>query len=298
MGMFVVFNTDIGNDINFEYPLDELEIFTNMEYRMPFESTIGDAFVILWSIYVILFAIAIFGPKNGFLQTLSPILSHGKIISQSNYLVSITKWFSILILISAIITFVQEGFGIQTLPPPVDNDLIQFFYVTLAPIAEEIGFRALLLGIPIFVLYSHKSSAKYFFKSLWNPSRNLHVYDSKRALALIVIVAVIFGFAHIATGEPWSDGKFAQATASGIVLGWLYFRFGLLSAILVHWGTNYFIFSYANFVSQVNEIAVDAAFYHPLINTMEILFLISGILSVTILIVNYLNYKVKSKLEI
>lgn len=298
MGMFVVFNTDIGNDINFEYPLDELEIFTNMEYRMPSESTIGDAFVILWSIYVILFAIAIFGPKNGFLQTLSPILSHGKIISQSNYLVSITKWFSILILISAIITFVQEGFGIQTLPPPVDNDLIQFFYVTLAPIAEEIGFRALLLGIPIFVLYSHKSSAKYFFKSLWNPSRNLHVYDSKRALALIVIVAVIFGFAHIATGEPWSDGKFAQATASGIVLGWLYFRFGLLSAILVHWGTNYFIFSYANFVSQVNEIAVDAAFYHPLINTMEILFLISGILSVTILIVNYLNYKVKSKLEI
>ena len=298
MGMFVIFNTDIGGDINFEYPLSELELFSYAEYKIPFDATIGDAFVILWSIYAILFSIAIFGPKTGFLQTLSPILSQGKINSQSNYLVEITKWFSILILVSVIITFTQEGFGIQTLPPPTENDLIQFFYITLAPLIEEIGFRGLLLGIPIFALYSHKSSVKYFFKSLWNPSRNLHVYNSKKALILIVIVGIIFGFAHIATGEPWSEGKFAQASASGIILGWLYFRFGLLSAILAHWGTNYFIFSYANFVSQVNEISLDSAFYHPLISTMEILFLISGILSAAVLIVNYLYRNVKTKLEI
>ena len=298
MGMFVVFNTDIGGDINFEYPLDQLKIFSNMEFQIPFDVTIGDVFVILWSVYAILFAIAMFGPKSGFLQTLSPILSHGKIISQTNYLVSITKWFSILILVSALVTFAQEGFGIQTLPPPIDNDLIQFFHVTSAPLFEEMGFRALLIGIPIFVIYSHKSSVKHFFKALWNPSRNLHIYDSKKAVVLIVIVGVLFGFAHIATGEPWSEGKFAQASLSGIILGWLYFRVGLLSAILVHWGTNYFIFSFANFVSQVNEITIDAAFYHPLISTMEILFLISGILSIAVLVVNYLNSKIESRLEI
>ncbi len=298
MGMFVVFHTDIGGDINFEYPIDQLELFTGLEYQIPFEVTVGDVFVILWSIYAILFSIAIFGPKTGFLQTLSPILSHGKIDSHSNYLVSITKWFSVLILVSVIITFTQEGLGIQTLPPPTDNDLVQFFYVTLAPLVEEIGFRGLLIGIPLFALYSHKSSVKYFFKSLWNPTGNLHASDPKKALILIVLVGVIFGFAHIATGEPWSEGKFAQATASGIILGWLYFRFGLLSAILVHWGTNYFIFSYANFVSQINHIALDAAFYHPLISTMEIIFLISGIISATILILNYFYSDVKTKLEI
>ena len=139
---------------------------------------------------------------------------------------------------------------------------------------------------------------KYFFKSLWHPSRTLSIYDSKKAVILIVLVGVIFGFAHIATGEPWSEGKFAQASASGIILGWLYFRFGLLSAIMVHWGTNYFIFSYANFVAQANEIAIDDAFYHPLMSTMEILFLVSGILSVIILAVNRLNSKHESKLEI
>ena len=297
MGLFVVFNSNIGGDINFDYPLAELDLFDGID-SLPFDATVGDAFVVLWSIYAILFAIAILGPQRGFLQTLSSTLSQGKITIKENYLVSITKWFSILILVSAIITFVQEGFGISTLPPPADNDLVQFFYVALAPIVEEIGFRAILIGIPVFALYSHRSSVKYFFKSLWHPSRTLSIYDSKKAVILIVLVGVIFGFAHIATGEPWSEGKFAQASASGIILGWLYFRFGLLSAIMVHWGTNYFIFSYANFVAQANEIAIDDAFYHPLMSTMEILFLVSGILSIIILAVNRLNSKHESKLEI
>lgn len=294
MGMFVVFNTGIGGDINFEYPLNDLDIFANTDFS-DIDITIGDVFVVLWSVYAILFAIAIFGPKTGFLQTLSPILSYGKIIPQSNYLVAITKWFSILILISAIITLIQEGFEIQTLPPPIDNNLIQFFYITLSPITEEIIFRTLLIGVPIFTMYSHKFSASLFFKSLWNPSSYLDVLDSKKALALIVLVGIIFGFAHIATGQPWSEGKFAQATASGIILGWVYFRLGLLPAILVHWGTNYFIYSYANFVSQVNEISIESAFYHPLITTIEIIFLISGVLSSIVLIANYVLSK---KLEI
>ncbi|QUC63875.1 CPBP family intramembrane metalloprotease [Nitrosopumilus sp. K4] len=298
MGLFVVFNTDLGSDINFDYPLFELSSFSGLDLSLPFAVTIGDAFVLLWSLYAILFAMSIFGPKNGFLQTLSPLLSSGKTVSDSNYLVSITKWFSILILVSAIVTLTQEGFGIETLPPPADNDLEQFLLVTLAPLAEEIGFRALLIGIPVFALYAHKFSAKYFFKSLWNPNANLHVYDSKKALVLIVLVGILFGFAHIATGEPWSEGKFAQASASGIILGWLYFRFGLLPAIVVHWGTNYFIFSYAHFVSQINEISVDEAFYHPLLNSMEVIFLISGVVSLTLLILTYFNSKKKSQLEI
>ena len=298
MGMFVVFETDIGNDINFDYPLFELKSFGNSKVSFPFDVTIGDAFVLLWSIYAILFAIAIFGPKTGFLHTLSLTLSSGKSDSGSNYLMSVIKWFSILILVSAIITLTQEKFGIETLPPPANNDLEQFFLVTLAPLSEEIVFRALLIGIPVFALYAHKFSGKYFFKSIWNPSSNLHIYNSKKAIILIVLVGVIFGFAHIATGEPWSEGKFAQASASGIILGWLYFRFGLLSAIIVHWGTNYFIFSYANFVSQVNEMALNDAFSHPLINSVEIIFLISGVLSSTLLIMNYLNSKKKSPLEI
>ena len=297
-GVFVVFNTDIGDDINFQYPLNHLSIFEDIGYFIPDSVELGDAFIVLWSFYAILFAIAIFGPNNGFLKTLSINLNRRNLDTKSNYMLTIVKWFSILILVSIIIDSIQNEIGIVTLPPKIDNDLIQFLYVSISPIAEEFGFRLILIGLPLFIFYSHKLSFTHFFKSLWNPNRHLHLYDIRKPLFLIVFVGVLFGLAHILTGEPWSEGKFAQATASGIILGWLYFRFGLISAILVHWGTNYFIFSYANFVSHVNQITTEEAFVHPLMTAMELLFLISGIFCVFVLITGYFNKKNEQKIKI
>ena len=289
LGAYVMFQSELGDDINFEYPINLFEIFT---------IEIGDAFIVLWSVYIIFFTIAMLGPKQEFIKTLSSFLSSGKLKTQKNYMVAVTKWFSILILVSAIINFIQEGFGVSTTPPAVENDLIQFFYVSLAPITEEIGFRVFLIGIPLVAFYSHKTSIKHFFKGLWSPSDNLHIYESRRAIILIIIVAIFFGLAHIISGEPWSDGKFAQASVSGIILGWLYFRYGLISAILVHWATNYFVFSYVNFISQTSLISVEDAFSHSLINTMEIIFLISGVLSIGILLTNYFYSKPAPILDI
>ncbi|MEK6831307.1 MAG: CPBP family intramembrane glutamate endopeptidase, partial [Thermoproteota archaeon] len=56
-GVFVVFNTDIGDDINFQYPLNNLDIFKELGYLTPFDIEIGDVFIVLWSIYAILFTI-------------------------------------------------------------------------------------------------------------------------------------------------------------------------------------------------------------------------------------------------
>jgi hypothetical protein len=289
LGAYVMFQSELGGDINFEFPINLFDIF---------EIEMGDAFVILWVIYVIIFTIAMSGPKQDFIKTMSSLLSDGKLTRQTNYMVAVTKWFSILILVSAIINFIQEGFGISTIPPPVENDLIQFFYVSLAPITEEIGFRVLLIGLPLLAFYSHKVSVKHFFKGLWSPSNNLHIYETRRAIILILIVAVFFGLAHIISGEPWSGGKFAQATISGLILGWVYFRYGLISAILVHWATNYFVFSYVDFISQISFISVEDAFSHSLVSTMEIIFLISGVLSVCVLIINYFYSKQKPVLDI
>jgi len=297
-GVFVVFDTNIGNEINFQYPLNNLELFKEIGSIIPFHIEIGDIFIVLWSTYAILFAIALIGPDNGFLKTLSANLSNRKLETKSNYMFTITKWFSILILISIIIDFVQQRFGIVTVPPFVDNDLTQFLYVSLSPLLEEFAFRVILIGLPLFVFYSHKSSLTHFLKSLWSPNRNLHIFDSKKPLLLIILVGVFFGLSHIMTGEPWSEGKFAQASVSGIILGWLYFRFGLIPAILVHWATNYFIFSYANFISQINQISIEEAFLQPMINTMELLFLISGIFSISVLLINYFNSKREPKLRL
>lgn len=298
IGLFVVFDSDIGSDINFDYPITHLALFDGTDlYQSSTDVSIGDVFVILWTLYVILFVISIFGPKYGFFKSLSSTISFGKFDYESNYMIGITKWLSILVLVSILISFVQEGFGIVTVPPLGDNDLIQFFYVSLAPLIEEFGFRLILIGIPLFALYSGRSSFSYFFRCLWNPS-TLNIYDSKKAILLIVFVGTLFGFAHIALGDSWSEGKFAQATAGGIILGWVYLRYGFVASLLIHWATNYFVFSYAYFISQINLIPVENAFSHSLMSSLELLLLLSGVFSISILIARKFYSKQKTDLEI
>jgi hypothetical protein len=284
MGMYVVFETDIGGDINYEYPLTYLDVFDGTElHQSNSDVGVGDAFVVLWVFYLTIFVIATLGPKSGFFKTLSPIISLGKYDDSSNYMIGIAKWFSILVFISALINFIQEGFGVEITPPPADNDLIQFFYVSLAPLMEEFVFRVILIGIPLFVLYSNRSSVRHFIGCLWNPSF-LDMPATKKAIFLIVFVGILFGFAHIAFEDSWGGGKFAQAAASGIILGWVYLRYGFVASLLIHWATNYFVFSYASFLSQINAITIHDAFSHSLMSSLEILFLASGIFSICILL--------------
>jgi membrane protease YdiL (CAAX protease family) len=298
IGMYVVFETNIGGDINYEYPLTHLDLFENTDiFQAPIDVSVGDAFVVLWVFYLVLFVIAILGPKYDFLKTLSPIISFGKYDTRFNYMIGITKWFSILLLVSGLINYVQEGFGIEIVPPVAENDLIQFFYVSLAPLIEEFGFRLVLIGIPLFTLYSAKPSMKYFLRCLWNP-QTLDVHDLKKALLLIVFVGILFGFAHIAFGDSWSVGKFAQAAASGIILGWVYLRYGFVASLLIHWAMNYFVFSYVNFISQINEISIEDAFSHSLMSSLEILILVAGAFSICILFVNKFYSKKESTLEV
>ena len=293
LGAYAIFNSDIGNDIDYNFPLEKFDMFVaGINLQIPLHYEIGDIFIIAWAVFIILFVISFLGPQKNFIKTIGDILSSGKNSFSDNYMINIIKWFSILVLISAIITIIQESFGIITEPPHTSNDLILFLQISLAPITEEIGFRLILIGIPLFLIYSHKSSIKFFFKSLWNPYSNLHIYENRKAIALIVGVGIFFGLAHVISGEPWSSGKILQASIGGIILGWVYFRYGLAAAIILHWATNYFIYSYLFLISEINGISVQNATSHSMIGTFEIILIISGIISSAMLL---LNYKISRK---
>ena len=264
---------------------------------IPIEYEIGDVFLVFWSIFLILFVITFLGPRNNFLQTISQLLTKDKINTDANYLVNVIKWFSVIVVISGIINFVQESFGISTLPPEYTNDLTLFLAITISPITEELGFRVMLIGIPLFLIFAHKSSIKFFFSVLWHPYNNLHIMQHKRAISIIIVVGLFFGLAHIISGEPWSEGKFAQAAISGIIIGWVYYRYGLISAILVHWATNYFIYSYIFFLSDLNQISIQNTLSHSMIVTLELILIVTGIISISMIILNYFNTKNQKKLS-
>lgn len=299
VGTYVVFETDIGDDITYAFPISHLESpLGGLSSVIKFEIEIGDVFIFLWSMYGIFFSIATLGPRSNFLQNLMPIMTEGDVSKVSNNMVPIIKWFSILVLISAIINFIQESVGITTSPPQIENNLVQFYAVTLSPLLEELGFRVILIGIPMFLIYSYRKSFNNFFKSLWGPHEYLDIPNKKGIVFLILFVGVLFGLAHVLSEDSWSNGKFAQATASGIILGWVYFRYGFVAALLIHWGTNYFIFSFVYFISEVNAISVERAFSHSLLDTMEILFVVAGIVSSAIILVHFINSKKENKLQI
>ncbi len=293
IGAYLFFNSHLGKSIDYDYPLSELEFVQNFGLNSLAAIKVGDLFVVVWVFFLILFTIAAFGPKKSFLKVLSPIMAGTHENQDGNYLVHTIKWFSIIIILSEVISYIQEFIGIKTTLPPFENDLLQFLSVTVAPVIEEIGFRIILIGIPLFLFYSHKVSAKHFFKSLWSPFANLPISNSKKAIAIIVVVGVFFGVAHIIS-DQWSEGKFAQATMSGIIIGWVYYRYGFVASVLIHWATNYVIFSYGYLVSTVNETSFVDAFSHSLLQTIEILLLVTGALSIALLLLGYQ----KKKLEI
>ena len=296
-GAYLVFNSEIGNDITYEYPMDGLSLFlAGIGFEVPLKFELGDGFVVIWCIFLILFTIAILGPKKNFAAVLQSMMSEGRYKIQDSYIVAVIKWFSILVVVSGSIIGMQELIGISVEQPEASNQLIQFFDISLAPIIEELGFRVVLIGLPLFMLYSHRLSFKFFVKSLWWPWKNLDNVNMKKALSVIVIAGILFGAAHIFSDEAWSAGKLAQAVASGIIIGWVYFRYGFVSAVLIHWATNYFIFSYGYIVADINQISIDNAFSHSLLNTLELMLVITGIISVAVLVLNYV-YSKKHVLE-
>ena len=292
LGAYVVFNSEIGGDITYEYPMDSLDLFlAGIGFDIPVEFELGDGFIIIWCTFLVLFTIAMFGPKQNFVNVIQSIISKGKYQIQDNYIVVTVKWFSILVIVSGSIIAIQEFFGVFVEQPEVSNQLIQFFGMSLAPIIEEFGFRVVLIGLPLFALYSRRSSFRLLAKSLWRPFQNLQNVNVKSALVLIVIVGIFFGLAHVISGEPWSAGKFAQAASSGIIIGWVYFRYGLAPAILIHWAANYFIFSYAHIVADINQIPLEDAFTNSLLGTLEIMLVVTGAISIAILALNYIFSK-------
>jgi len=293
IGAYLVFNSEIGADITYEYPMNDLNVFlAGIGFQVPVEFELGDGFIVLWCLFLILFAVAIFGPKKNFVNVLQSIISAGKYHQlRDNYIITAIKWFSILVVVSGVIISVQEFFGISVEKIEAPNQLIQFFQLLLAPLIEEIGFRVILIGLPLFALYSYKSSFRLFVKSLWRPSHHLRITDLKKPLLIIIIVGIFFGVSHVITGETWSAGKFAQATVSGLIIGWVYFRYGLAPAILIHWATNYFIYSYAYIVADINKIPVETAFTHSLLYMLELMLIATGIISIVILALNYIFLK-------
>ena len=92
-GAYLVFNSEIGDDITYEYPMDSLSIFlAGIGFEAPIEFELGDGFIVIWCTFLIIFTIAIFGPKTNFIAVLQAMITKGKYKIQDSYIVAAIKW--------------------------------------------------------------------------------------------------------------------------------------------------------------------------------------------------------------
>ena len=104
LGAYTIFNSDIGDDIDYSFPLEQFDIFiAGINLGIPFDFEIGDMFIVFWSIFLILFVITFLGPKYNFLKSINFLLNKQKTDSDSNYLINIIKWFSVIVVVSGVI---------------------------------------------------------------------------------------------------------------------------------------------------------------------------------------------------
>ncbi|MYB47089.1 MAG: CPBP family intramembrane metalloprotease [Cenarchaeum sp. SB0672_bin_9] len=288
LGAYVVFYSDVGQSITFQVPASHIALFGAESYGiLPPFIELGDLFVVLWTVYVIFFTIALLGPDRNILVSLKERVLG--VTHTTNYMIHALSWFAILVLASTVIDLLQGYVGLSITPPDIGNDLVQFYLITASPITEELLYRVVLVGVPLFAIYTHKISAGFIARSLWHPARHLHIDDTKKAMYVVVIVGVVFGMSHVVFDDSWGVAKLAQAIVSGIILGYVYYRYGFVCALLIHWATNYFIYSYGHFVAHVGDWGITEAFEQPFFGTIQIIIAAAGALTIIIMIVQRTN---------
>ena len=255
IGIFLVFFTNIGGEARWysDVPLDFL-IFGIFGLNS-INFNLGISFLFFWTIYLACYLFCFLKPVPIFhLPSLKkPFQMTGleRIkIQRDNYLAITISWFSGYFVLSILIDVIQQLFGVTLGNPLTANPLLSFFYLSAAPLNEEIFFRVLLLGLPLFILFVPFGKG-LFLSTLYHPYKNVSYKKGKyTTIAIVIIIALnslAFGLSHVLFGGGYEIGKITQAGLGGVIIAWLYYRYSLSSALTFHWISNFVFFAYSIF---------------------------------------------------
>ncbi len=171
--------------------------------------------------------------------------------------------------LSVVIIFIFQNMGLISVASLQIDDLydglfIDFSQLYWAGFNEEITFRFLILGVPLFIIYviiflilrlikykNQKSEAEEklnnshnFLDKINNTNPLLYLIGGwKRidfiGLILLVFSSFCFGYVHYANG--WGAWKIIQAGVAGVVFGYAYIMYGFHVSIFLHAANNFII---------------------------------------------------------
>jgi len=220
---------------------------TLFTFVVPVQFSLGTLFIVIWTIFVLLFAMSLNGPFRNVVSALRQTSEEGLQGIFSNSSLAMAALFTVVLWVSIILAYLQQSVGVSTGSLPPTDPLLEFIELSIAPIREELGFRVIPIGVVAFLILLSKSRFRDALLSLWHPSKYLKKADTpqeyRRDLSVIYVMfgvsALLFGLAHYLLGSGWGPGKITEAAVAGVALAALYYQYGLPAAILLHWSIDY-----------------------------------------------------------
>jgi CAAX prenyl protease-like protein len=244
-GLYAVFHGGLSTQLSYSSLVNTYLWIGPISAILPFTVPIGGLFVLLMVVYAGLLLFGALQPMN-LVQVVRGAFRTGiGALADSPFIV---------ILVSiGFLRFSLDGIAAvsSAVAGPIGNPfssydaLIYFGSLTFSPLREELGFRVVLIGVVAFVLCIGKP-VRQALKALWRPSVAYEGVLVGGATSTIIWLATVasaatFGVCHVncggSGGYNWS--YFPAAAWGGLVLGFLYVRYGLHVAILTHWGIDY-----------------------------------------------------------
>lgn len=241
-GIYTVFYTSISSQFNASSVIQGVYIFIGpFVTALPLVGSMGGFFIGLTVIYAAMIVLAA-RQGRGMLSSLRGTFTEGVgSLFRNTFFVTLISicflGFTVLVIDS-----VETTGGV-----PVGNisgDAMQLFMsLTIAPLREEFGFRMILVGLPALLLCLGRGWTRAL-KSLWRPSASYEgdvntTFQQVVLGAATVVSSVLFGVVHITSGAGWEIGKLPEAAIAGLVLCYVYIRYGFHVAVLTHWGIDY-----------------------------------------------------------
>lgn len=211
---------------------------------LPFQVMYGVAFIAVIAVYAAMFVLTVFQGKSLPLAVASGLRKGYREFLSNRALLTLVA-IGFLVFTAALVDEVVLAFG-----APIGNpfsggdDLLAFVQLALAPLREEFGFRVLLIGVAAVIVTLPRPGPSVL-KTLWRPSVAYEGIDNNAIILVVIWVAGAFsagtfGACHVVCGGGgWDVGKLPEAIYGGIVLAYLYIRYGFHVAVLAHWGIDY-----------------------------------------------------------
>ena len=251
-GVYAVFFTNISQNTTASTVGQPYLWIGPVPYLLPFGVTYGEAFLFCTLVYSAMFALLALQGRS------APAAARDGVWGKASDLLSSRLFLGVVSIGFLVFSASMVDLAVEALGGTVGNPLAaidplkELVQLTIAPLREEFGFRVLIIGLVALVLSAGKP-VREALTSLWRPSA---AYEGVAVGGAFIIVwmataasSVMFGVCHVACGSGWDLGKLPEATYGGVVLGYLYVKYGFHVAVLAHWGIDYFGSIYA-FVGQ------------------------------------------------